>query len=170
VGEGSKGRYWCTKSNESYGHAEAPVIHSNGVQLLIVVHQCKTFAFFCIKIEDCTGYPKSFRYIEARIKLAEFMVRIQSTSSGRVIWMRLLGSGLFDLRKTGITTVQIGRGSWFGEPGHSHGGHRACYYNPTLSLETKKNKLLEIFTKGFWYLATILHIGLVKDLLPALQH
>lgn len=80
LGEGSKGRYGAPKSNEHYGQAEAPVIHTNGEPVADMLYT-SNFAFFALnEAAHATRNPK---YMEAVNKLAEFLVRIQSRSSGR---------------------------------------------------------------------------------------
>jgi len=80
LGEGSKGRYGAPKSNEHYGHSEAPVIHANGDPLADMLYT-SNFAFFALN--EAAQATKTPKYLEAVDKLADFMVRIQSTSTGR---------------------------------------------------------------------------------------
>jgi len=80
LGEGSKGKYGAPKTNENYGHNEAPVIHTNGDPVADMLYT-SNFAFFALnEAARATMDPK---YIEAVDKLADFLVRIQSRSSGR---------------------------------------------------------------------------------------
>lgn len=80
LGEGSKGKYGAPKSNEHYGHNEAPVIHTNGDPLADMLYT-SNFAFFALN--EAAQATKNPKYLEAVDKLADFMVRIQSTSTGR---------------------------------------------------------------------------------------
>lgn len=80
LGEGSKGRYGAPKSNENYGHSEAPVIHTNGEPVADMLYT-SNFAFFALN--EAAQATKDPTYIEAVNALAEFLLRIQSRSSGR---------------------------------------------------------------------------------------
>lgn len=80
LGEGSKGKYGAPKSNEHYGHNEAPVIHTNGDPLADMLYT-SNFAFFALN--EAAQATKNPKYLEAVDKLADFMVRIQSTSTSR---------------------------------------------------------------------------------------
>lgn len=80
LGENSKGKYGAPKSNERYGHNEAPVIHTNGDPVADMLYT-SNFAFFALnEAAQATQEPK---YLEAVDQLADFLVRIQSSSSGR---------------------------------------------------------------------------------------
>lgn len=80
LGEGSKGRYGAPKSNADYGHSEAPVIHTNGEPIADMLYT-SNFAFFALN--EAAQATENPQYIEAVDKLADFLVRIQSSSSGR---------------------------------------------------------------------------------------
>ncbi len=80
LGEDTKGRYGAPRDNAHYGTTEAPVIHSNGEPIADMLYTTN-FAFFALnEAAHATREPK---YQEAVQKLADFLVRIQSTSSGR---------------------------------------------------------------------------------------
>lgn len=80
LGAGNKGRYGAPKTNEAYGTSEAPIIHFNGDPLADMLYT-SNFAFFALnEAAQATQNPK---YLEAVDKLADFLIRIQSTSSGR---------------------------------------------------------------------------------------
>jgi hypothetical protein len=79
LGAGSKGRYGAPKTNAGYGTNEAPVIQQNGDPVADMLYT-SNFAFFALnEAARATQNPK---YLEAVNKLADFLVRIQSTSSG----------------------------------------------------------------------------------------
>lgn len=80
LGIGDNGRYGAPKSNESYGHAEAPVIHINGDPVADMLYTTN-FAFFALN--EAAQATQEQRYLTAIDKLADFLVRIQSTSTGR---------------------------------------------------------------------------------------
>ncbi|MEQ6120294.1 hypothetical protein [Reichenbachiella sp. MALMAid0571] len=80
MGENNKGKYGAPKSNENYGHNEAPVIHTNGDPVADMLYT-SNFAFFALN--EAAQATKNPKYIEAVDKLADFMVRIQSASTGR---------------------------------------------------------------------------------------
>jgi len=80
LGVGSNGKYGAPKNNQQYGMAEAPVIQANGEPVADMLYT-SNFAFFALnEAARATNNPK---YLKAVNKLAEFLVRIQSTSSGR---------------------------------------------------------------------------------------
>ena len=80
LGVGSNGKYGAPKNNQHYGTAEAPVIHANGEPVADMLYT-SNFAFFALnEAAQATNNPK---YLEAVNKLADFLVRIQSSSSGR---------------------------------------------------------------------------------------
>lgn len=80
LGAGNNGRYGAPKTNEAYGTSEAPIIHFNGDPLADMLYT-SNFAFFALnEAAQATQNPK---YLEAVDKLADFLIRIQSTSSGR---------------------------------------------------------------------------------------
>lgn len=80
LGEGDKGRYGTPKSNDHYGSTEAPVIHNNGDPLADMLYTTN-FAFFALN--EAAQATQNQNYLNAVDRLAEFLVRIQSTSSGR---------------------------------------------------------------------------------------
>ncbi|MFT4567935.1 MAG: hypothetical protein ACI9FN_002903 [Saprospiraceae bacterium] len=80
LGEGSMGKYGAPKSNKDYGHSEAPIIHANGEHVADMLYT-SNFAFFALN--EAAQTTKNPKHIEAVNKLADFMVRIQSSSSGR---------------------------------------------------------------------------------------
>ncbi len=80
LGAGGNGKYGAPKDNQQYGTAEAPVIQENGDPVADMLYT-SNFAFFALnEAARATNDPK---YTEAVDKLAGFLVRIQSTSSGR---------------------------------------------------------------------------------------
>ena len=80
LGDGTQGRYGAPKSNMDYGTTEAPVIHTNGEPVADMLYT-SNFAFFALnEAAQATQNPK---YLKAVNQLADFLVRIQSTSSGR---------------------------------------------------------------------------------------
>ncbi len=80
LGEGSKGKYGSPKTNEDYGHNEAPVIHTNGDPVADMLYS-SNFAFFALN--EAARATMDQEYIDAVDRLADFLVRIQSRSSGR---------------------------------------------------------------------------------------
>lgn len=80
LGEGSHGKYGAPKTNENYGHNEAPVIHSNGDPVADMLYT-SNFAFFALN--EAAQALKNPEYLEAVDKLSDFLVRIQSSSSER---------------------------------------------------------------------------------------
>jgi hypothetical protein len=80
LGEGGRGRYGAPETNEAYGHSEAPVIHTNGDPVADMLYT-SNFAFFALN--EAALAINNPRYIEAVDRLADFLVRIQSSSSGR---------------------------------------------------------------------------------------
>lgn len=80
LGAAKRGKYGAPPSNAAYGHSEAPVIHSNGETVADMLYT-SNFAFFALhEAARATGEPK---YLEAIDRLADFLVRIQSSTSGR---------------------------------------------------------------------------------------
>ena len=80
LGAGGNGKYDAPKNNQQYGTAEAPVIQENGDPVADMLYT-SNFAFFALnEAAQATNNPK---YLEAVDKLAGFLVRIQSSSSGR---------------------------------------------------------------------------------------
>jgi hypothetical protein len=80
LGTNDKGKYGAPKSNEKYGTNEAPVIQANGDPVADMLYT-SNFAFFSLnEAANATGSP---RLKEAVHRLGDFLVRIQSTSSGR---------------------------------------------------------------------------------------
>jgi len=80
LGIGSNGKYGAPKSNANYGTTEAPLIQSNGDPVADMLYTTN-FAFFALnEAAQATQNPK---YLEAVDKLADFLIRIQSASSGR---------------------------------------------------------------------------------------
>ena len=80
LGIGGNGRYGAPKTNENYGTSEAPIIHFNGDPVADMLYTTN-FAFFALnEAAQATQEPK---YLTAMDKLADFLVRIQSTSTGR---------------------------------------------------------------------------------------
>ncbi|MEQ8422616.1 MAG: hypothetical protein RIB64_21590 [Arenibacter algicola] len=80
LGIGNNGRYGAPKSNAAYGTNEAPLIHFNGDPVADMLYTTN-FAFFALN--EAAQATKEPRYLTAVDKLADFLVRIQSTSSGR---------------------------------------------------------------------------------------
>ena len=80
LGIGGNGKYGAPKTNADYGTNEAPLIHFNGDPVADMLYTTN-FAFFALnEAAQATQNPK---YLEAVDKLADFLIRIQSTSSGR---------------------------------------------------------------------------------------
>lgn len=80
LGIGDNGRYVAPKSNEHYGTTEAPLIQFNGQPVADMLYTTN-FAFFALnEAARATGEPK---YLKAVDKLADFLVRIQTTTHGR---------------------------------------------------------------------------------------
>ncbi len=97
LGEGNKGKYGAPKTNKDYGTNEAPVIQANGEQVADMLYT-NNFAFFALnEAAEATNNPK---YVDAVDKLADFLVRIQSTSSGRAdldgCWFRAFDYGTWE--------------------------------------------------------------------------
>lgn len=80
LGAGSKGRYGAPKINADYGTNEAPVIHSNGDPVADMLYTTN-FAFFALN--EAAQASQDPKYLAAVDKLADFLVRIQTSSSGR---------------------------------------------------------------------------------------
>lgn len=80
LGIGNNGRYGAPKSNAAYGNNEAPLIHFNGDPVADMLYTTN-FAFFALN--EAAQATKEPRYLTAVDKLSDFLVRIQSTSSGR---------------------------------------------------------------------------------------
>ncbi|NND05979.1 MAG: hypothetical protein HKN87_06345 [Saprospiraceae bacterium] len=80
LGIGDNGKYGAPKSNADYGTNEAPLIHVNGDPVADMLYTTN-FAFFALnEAAQATQEPK---YLTAVAKLADFLVKIQSTSSER---------------------------------------------------------------------------------------
>jgi hypothetical protein len=80
LGIGGNGKYGAPKSNDHYGSTEAPLIHFNGDPVADMLYTTN-FAFFALnEAAQATQNPK---YLAAVDKLADFLVRIQTTTSGR---------------------------------------------------------------------------------------
>ena len=160
LGEGSKGRYGAPKSNSSYGHAEAPVIHSNGEPIADMLYT-SNFAFFALnEAAEATQNP---RYIEAVDKLAEFIVRIHSTSSGRAdldgCWFRA-----FDYENWEYygSNADHGWGAW-----GTLTGWTQSFITTTLALKLKKT--------SYWDITKDSGIGnridvVWSEMLPGIEH
>jgi len=108
------------------------------------------FAFFALNWK-ADRLPKILDILKRRQACWIYGYRIQSTSSGQLIWMDA-GSG-FRLRKLGYTTVPMRDHGW--SLGHSH-WVRQELITTTLGSETKKKTKLLGYYQRFWYLATIL--------------
>lgn len=80
LGEGNKGKYGAPRDNQHYGTTEAPVIHSNGEPVADMLYT-SNFAFFALN--EAAQATKNPEFLEAVNMIADFLVRIQSTSSGR---------------------------------------------------------------------------------------
>ncbi len=80
LGIGGNGKYGAPKSNDHYGSTEAPLIQFNGEPVADMLYTTN-FAFFALnEAARATGETK---YLEAVDKLADFLVRIQTTTNGR---------------------------------------------------------------------------------------
>lgn len=80
LGVGSNGKYDAPYNNENYGTEEAPLIHYNGDPVADMLYT-SNFALFALnEAALATQDPK---YLEAMNRLADFLVRIQSTSTER---------------------------------------------------------------------------------------
>ncbi len=80
LGVGSQGRYNAPQTNEDYGTSEAPLIQVNGDPVVDMLYTTN-FAFFALnEAAHATGDPD---YLEAVEKLADFLVRIQSSCATR---------------------------------------------------------------------------------------
>jgi hypothetical protein len=80
LGIGGNGKYGAPTSNDHYGSTEAPLIHFNGDPVADMLYT-SNFAFFALnEAAQATQNPK---YLEAVDQLADFLVRIQSTSTNR---------------------------------------------------------------------------------------
>jgi len=80
LGIGGNGRYGAPKTNSEYGKSEAPIIHFNGDPVADMLYTTN-FAFFALnEAAQATQEPK---YLTAIDKLADFLVRIQSSSTVR---------------------------------------------------------------------------------------
>ncbi len=137
LGEGSKGRYGAPKSNEDYGHAEAPVIHTNGEPIADMLYT-SNFAFFALN--EAAQATQNPIYLEAVDKLAEFLVRIQSSSSGHRdldgCWFRA-----FDYKNWEYygSNADHGWGAW-----GTLTGWTQSFITTTLALKLKKTSYWEI--------------------------
>jgi len=80
LGKGSKGKYGSPKSNQHYGTNEAPVIHTNGEPVADMLYT-SNFAFFALN--EAAQATKNPKYLDAVNRLADFLVRIQSSSKRR---------------------------------------------------------------------------------------
>ncbi|MBM1108226.1 hypothetical protein JQC67_18885 [Aurantibacter crassamenti] len=80
LGNQQQGKYGASKSNEAYGTSEAPVIFSNGDPVADMLYT-SNFALF--SLNEAAQVTQDVSYLEAVDKLSDFLVRIQSTSSGR---------------------------------------------------------------------------------------
>ncbi|MCK5774675.1 MAG: hypothetical protein KAH25_00780 [Bacteroidales bacterium] len=80
LGVGSNGKYGAPKTNADYGTNEAPLIHFNGDPVADMLYTTN-FAFFALnEAAQATQNPK---YLEAVNELSDFLIRIQTSSSGR---------------------------------------------------------------------------------------
>jgi hypothetical protein len=80
LGSNDQGKYGAPASNEKYGTNEAPVIHTNGDPVADMLYT-SNFAFFSLnEAAQATG---STKLKDAVRRLGDFLVRIQSTSTGR---------------------------------------------------------------------------------------
>ena len=137
LGEGNKGRYGAPKSNENYGHAEAPVIHTNGEPIADMLYT-SNFAFFALN--EAAQATQNPTYIEAVDKLAEFLVRIQSSSAGRGdldgCWFRA-----FDYKNWEYygSNADHGWGAW-----GTLTGWTQSFITTTLALKLKKTSYWEV--------------------------
>jgi hypothetical protein len=137
LGEGSQGRYGAPKSNEYYGHNEAPVIHNNDDPVADMLYT-SNFAFFALnEAAQVTNNPK---YKMAVDKLADFLVRIQSSSSG---WQDLDGCWFraFDYENWEYygSNADHGWGAW-----GTLSGWTQSFITTTLALKQKETSFWEI--------------------------
>jgi hypothetical protein len=137
LGKGSKGKYGAPKSNEHYGHSEAPVIHTNGEPVADMLYT-SNFAFFALnEAAEATRNPK---YIKAVDNLADFLVRIQSSSRGRGdldgCWFRA-----FDYEKWEYygSNADHGWGAW-----GTLTGWTQSFITTTLALKLQKTSYWEV--------------------------
>ncbi|SDL84898.1 hypothetical protein [Kriegella aquimaris] len=80
LGDQKQGKYGASKSNEAYGTSEAPVIFSNGDPIADMLY---TTNFALFSLNEAAQVTQEVKYLKAVDKLSDFLVRIQSTSSGR---------------------------------------------------------------------------------------
>ncbi len=80
LGDQQQGKYGASKSNQAYGTSEAPVIFSNGDPVADMLYT-SNFALF--SLNEAAQATQDVVYLEAVDRLSDFLVRIQSTSSGR---------------------------------------------------------------------------------------
>ena len=78
LGKVNRGKYGAPKTNKGYGTKEAPVIQSNGEPVADMLYT-SNFAFFALN--EAAQVTKEPKYIKAVDRLADFLVRIQSSSS-----------------------------------------------------------------------------------------
>ena len=80
LGSNDKGKYGAPSSNDKYGTNEAPVIHTNGDPVADMLYT-SNFAFFSLnEAAQATGDAKLKDAVQ---RLGDFLVRIQSISTGR---------------------------------------------------------------------------------------
>ncbi len=110
LGKAVVGRYGATKSNRRYGTTEAPVIYKNGDPVADMLYTTN-FAFFALN--EAAQATKNPKYLEANKKVAEFLVRIQSKTSGRAdldgCWFRAFN---YDTWEVHGTNADHGWGPW----------------------------------------------------------
>jgi hypothetical protein len=137
LGDKSLGKYGAPKSNKNYGLAEAPVIHHNGEPIADMLYT-SNFAFF--SLNEAAQATQNPTYLQAVDKLAEFMVRIQSTSLGREdldgCWFRA-----FDYKNWEYygSNADHGWGAW-----GTLTGWTQSFITTTLALKLKKTSYWDI--------------------------
>lgn len=137
LGKGVNGKYDAPFNNKNYGTTEAPLIHINGDPVADMLYT-SNFAFFALnEAAQATQDPK---YLESVDKLADFMVRIQSTSSGRAdldgCWFRAFD---FDDWEFYGANADFGWGPW-----GTLTGWTQSFITTTLAMKMNKTSFWEI--------------------------
>jgi hypothetical protein len=160
LGESSKGRYGAPESNAAYGQNEAPVIHANGEPLADMLYT-SNFAFFALnEAARATNDPK---YLQAVDRLADFLVRIQSSSARRAdldgCWFRAFD---FENWEFHGSNADHGWGAW-----GTLTGWIQSFITTTLALQLKET--------SYWDITKESRIGssietLWSEMLPGMEH
>ena len=160
LGVGDNGKYGAPTSNAHYGTTEAPVIHFNGDPVADMLYTTN-FAFFALN--EAAQVTKNPKYLEAVDRMADFLVRVQSKSSGRAdldgCWFRAFD---FENWEYYGSNADHGWGAW-----GTLTGWTQSFITTTLALKVRQTSYWEI-TKNSRVGAEISELW--NKMLPGIDH